>query len=332
MSRWDHRAFLPDEAFRRITDLRVDEPDTALDHIRRRVRPTGTPRPFVVLAADHPARMVTAVGDDPVRMADRHEYLARVARVLAGSPVHGLMATADVIEEVALLDVLAREHGHGGMLDGRHLVGSVNRGGLEGFHHGLFDPATAYRDLEFARDLGLDGVKILVRVPDPGPHDGEAIAALARVAGWIDEARRLGLRVYLEPLAVVMTDAGPRPTTAPDAMARALSVASGLGSSGMHVWLKVPGTDGFARVAAATTHPLLLLGGPETDDPVATIEALVARTVAAPNVRGALMGRPLLYPGDHDPAAVAAACVAALAARSPAPVAAAGAPPEGWWG
>ena len=72
-----------------------------------------------ILAADHPARRVTKVGDDPLRMADRHGYLARIVRVLQSDVVDGVMATMDVLEDLLILHHLILEAGGPALLDDR---------------------------------------------------------------------------------------------------------------------------------------------------------------------------------------------------------------------
>jgi DhnA family fructose-bisphosphate aldolase class Ia len=53
--------------------------------------------------------------------------------------------------------------------------------------------------------------------------------------------------------------------------------------------------------------PILLLGGESTGRPSGTIEDFVRGMGAGPNVRGALVGRNVLFCGDDDPAAIAEA-------------------------
>jgi DhnA family fructose-bisphosphate aldolase class Ia len=59
-------------------------------------------------------------------------------------------------------------------------------------------------------------------------------------------------------------------------------------------------------VARATTLPILLLGGESAGDPTGFINELTDGMKAS-NVRGALVGRNVLYPGDEDPLAAALA-------------------------
>jgi Cgl0159-like len=85
----------------------------------------------------------------------------------------------------------------------------------------------------------------------------------------------------------------------PLALLRAVAVSSGLGGTSAYTWLKVPASADIARVASATTLPLLLLGGPIGPDPAATFAAW-EQGLAEPSVRGLVAGRALLYPPDGD--------------------------------
>ena len=60
-------------------------------------------------------------------------------------------------------------------------------------------------------------------------------------------------------------------------------------------------------MARATTLPILLLGGESAGDPSPFLRQLGSAMAAGPNVRGALVGRNVLYPGDEDPLAMAEA-------------------------
>jgi DhnA family fructose-bisphosphate aldolase class Ia len=84
-------------------------------------------------------------------------------------------------------------------------------------------------------------------------------------------------------------------------------VASALGDSSRYLWLKLPYCEDYGKVARATTLPVLLLGGESAGDPAPFLRQLEAALHAGPNVRGALVGRNVLYPGPEDPLAVAEA-------------------------
>jgi DhnA family fructose-bisphosphate aldolase class Ia len=92
-----------------------------------------------------------------------------------------------------------------------------------------------------------------------------------------------------------------------EALARLAGVASALGDSSRYMWLKLPYCDGYEIVARSTTLPILLLGGESAGDPSPFLRQLESAMSAGPNVRGALVGRNVLYPGDEDPLAMAEA-------------------------
>ena len=87
-------------------------------------------------------------------------------------------------------------------------------------------------------------------------------------------------------------------------LARTAGAAAALGDSARYLWLKLPYCENYELVANATTLPILLLGGEPVGDATPFLRELAAGLKAGPNVRGALVGRNILYPGDDDPLAV----------------------------
>ena len=63
--------------------------------------------------------------------------------------------------------------------------------------------------------------------------------------------------------------------------------------------MKIPPTLNPALVAAATTCPILLLGG-DVGDSWEQVFALWQTALSVPNVRGLIPGRALLYPETMD--------------------------------
>jgi DhnA family fructose-bisphosphate aldolase class Ia len=114
-------------------------------------------------------------------------------------------------------------------------------------------------------------------------------------------ARRAAAVALVEPLWWrAATGGSSRP--APDAVIKGVSVGQALGATSAYTWLKLPAIDEMERVMAATTLPVLLLGG----DPVEAPDLVYARWERAlrlPGVRGLVVGRALLYPPDDDVAA-----------------------------
>lgn len=297
--------FLPESVAARLVSSRVDDPERpvrAAAARRRRARLTLDGR-LNLLAADHPARRVTGVGKDPLRMSDRRDYLARILRVLMSQAVDGVMATMDILEDLLTLHDLTREAGGPAFLDGKVLIASLNRGGLAQASWELDDPVTGPAPAACAA-WGLDGVKFLLRICDTEPASLKTMLAAAQA---ISEANAARLPAFLEPLPVARTTQGYQLVKTAEALARIVGVASALGDSSRYLWLKLPYCDGFEVVARATTLPILLLGGESEGDATPFLRQVAAGLAAAANVRGALAGRNVLYPGAEDPLAVAEA-------------------------
>lgn len=299
------RTFLPDAAITRLVDARVQDPDFSMEMAgkrkrRERLAPDGK---LNILAADHPARRVTKVGDDALAMADRRDYLGRILRVLMSDRVDGLMATMDILEDLLAIDGFVRAAGGGALLDEKVLIASLNRGGLAGASWEMDDPITGPSPATCAA-WRLDGTKILWRVADGEAGSLQTMLASARA---ITEANALRLPTFLEPLPVTRGDKGYAVAKTSEALARLTGVASALGDSSRYLWLKLPYCEGYEVVARATTLPILLLGGESAGSPAPFLKQLASAMAAGPNVRGALVGRNVLYPGDEDPLAMAAA-------------------------
>ena len=305
MARFDPSLFLPERVISRLTDVRVTDPDRVLraaERRERRSRLTADGR-LNIVAADHPARRVTRAGEDRLAMADRHGYLSRVVRAVMAATVDGVMATMDIIEDLLVLDDLLSEAGGPRLLDGKLLIASLNRGGLAGAAWELDDPITGPTPADCVA-RGLDGGKLLLRLCDDEPG---SLKTLVMASQAIRELTSLGLPAFLEPLPVTRAASGYQVSRDAGELARIVGVASALGDSSRHLWLKLPYCDGFQSVARSTTLPILLLGGEAAEDPAIFLREVAAGLGAGSNVRGAMAGRNVLYPGEHDPLAIAEA-------------------------
>ena len=127
---------------------------------RRRARQPRAQRPcsqgdgrLFIVAADHPARGALGVRGDALAMADRYDLLRRLVVALERPGVDGVLGTPDILEDLALL----------GALDGKVVVGSMNRGGLQGATFEMDDRFTAYSAAAIV-DSGFDFAKLLVRI------------------------------------------------------------------------------------------------------------------------------------------------------------------------
>jgi DhnA family fructose-bisphosphate aldolase class Ia len=297
--------FLPASVMPKITEVRLADPACALRTAQaRKRRRTFTPDGRLnLLAADHPARRVTKVGDDPLRMANRHSYLARIVRVLQSDVVDGVMATMDVLEDLLILHHLILEAGGPGLLDDRLLIVSLNRGGLAGASWEMDDPITGASPATCAA-MSLDGAKLLLRICDDEPG---SLDTMLYCAGAITEMNALGLPTFLEPLPVVKADGNYKVVKEAQALAKIVGVASALGDSSRFLWLKLPYCKDYEVVAGATTLPILLLGGESIGDATPLLREIEAGLAAGANIRGALVGRNVLFPGPEDPLVVAQA-------------------------
>jgi hypothetical protein len=255
-----------------------------------------------LVAADHPARGALGTGGDPLAMADRRSLLARLAVALQDPEVDGVLGTPDVVEELLLL----------GALEGKVVIGSMNRGGLDGADWTMDDRFTGY-DAASIKEFRLDGGKMLLRLDDKDPGTISTIEGCARA---VTELAAHGLMAMVEPLPYHREDDG-RLTLLKDtrSLARAITVASGLGTSSAYTWLKMPACDDPEAVFASTTLPCVVLGGVPGPNPAADL-ASWGQALVQPTVRGLVVGRALLYPPDGDVArAVASAASVLVAAR-----------------
>jgi DhnA family fructose-bisphosphate aldolase class Ia len=294
--------YFSDGLLARLTGLRVDRPELAFEAAKARVRRSDLTRDgrLNLLAADHPARNVTKVGENTLGMGNRRDYLARIIRVLSSDSVDGVMATMDILEDLLFVDGLLRESGRPSLLDHRLLIASLNRGGLAGSVWELDDPMTGANAITC--DMwGLDGAKLLLRVDNSEASSLRTIVACSQA---ISETNAFQLPMFLEPLPVSKTDRGYVVSKRPEDLARLVGVASALGDSSRYLWLKLPFCENFELVAQSTTLPILLLGGESAGDPKPFLSELAQAMSAAGNVRGALVGRNALYPGAADPIAL----------------------------
>ncbi|MCM3556020.1 deoxyribose-phosphate aldolase [Janibacter melonis] len=270
-----------------ITDRRVTDPGlVARMWAGRRRRPlVGQDGRMLVVAADHPARGALGVRGDAMAMGSRSDLLERLATALSRPGVDGVLGTPDVLDDLLLM----------GALDDKVVIGSMNRGGLQGSVFELDDRFTGYTADEIAA-RGLDGGKMLTRIAldDPG-----TVATLEASAQAVTELARHEVMAMVEPFLSRRRDGKVENLLDPDSTIRSIHVASGLGASSAYTWLKLPVVDDLERVMDATTMPTLLLGGDPKGDPQDSYDAW-GRSLGLPSVRGLVVGRALLYPPDGD--------------------------------
>ncbi|QFU88555.1 aldolase [Amycolatopsis sp. YIM 10] len=272
---------------RRIVAKRVQAPEAIAEAAANRVRaksPFNDKGRTMIIAADHPARGANGVGADPLAMAGRGELLERLCLALERPGVTGVLATADILDDLLLL----------GVLDGKTVIGSMNRTGLAGSSFEVDDRFACY-DAESIERRRFDGGKTLTRIclTDPATP-----SVLENTANAVNDLAGRKLIAMVEPFLSTWVGGRLKNDLSPEAVIRSITIASGLGRDSAYTWLKLPVVEDMERVLAASTLPAVLLGG-EVKDPDAAFAAW-QRALARPTVQGLVVGRSLLYPHDGD--------------------------------
>ncbi|MEU7813054.1 deoxyribose-phosphate aldolase [Pseudonocardia sp. NPDC049154] len=249
-------------------------------------------RPFVpadgrlmIVAADHPARGALGARGRSDAMASRPELLDRLVTALGRPGVDGVLATADILEDLLLL----------GALEGKVVVSSMNRGGLAGSVFEMDDRMTGY-DVAGTAEAGFEAIKMLTRIDLDDPATVNTLETCAHV---VTDANRAGIVAMVEPFLSRRVDGRVVNDLSTEAVVKSVHIAQGLGASSAYTWMKLPVVDGMERVMEATTLPTLLLGGDPTGAPEETYASWKA-ALELPSVRGLIVGRALLYPADDD--------------------------------
>jgi DhnA family fructose-bisphosphate aldolase class Ia len=275
-------------SYAEVTDLRSRDPwaiGRALAARRRRRTFLPDDGRLMLVAADHPARGALAAQGRPAAMHNRREMLDRLQTALARPGVDGLLATADVAEDLILL----------GALEDKVVVASMNRGGLAGASFELDDRMTGY-DVAGVVAARFDAAKMLNRID---LDDAGTVAMLETAGRTVTELARAGVVAMLEPFLSRRVDGRVVNDLSADAVIKSVHIAQGLGATSAFTWLKLPVVAEMERVMEATTLPTLLLGGDPSGHPE-EIYASWRRALTLPSVRGLVVGRTLLYPPDDD--------------------------------
>ncbi|MFF5593706.1 deoxyribose-phosphate aldolase [Streptomyces althioticus] len=270
-----------------LTTVRARHPEAVAEAAARRTRRPllGDSGRLMIVAADHPARGALGIGDRRLAMADRADLLERLCVALSRPGVDGVLATADILEDLLLL----------GALENKVVMGSMNRGGLAGASFEMDDRFTGHRAEDIER-LGFDAGKLLVRIDydDPG-----SLATLEASARTVDAMAARRLPVFVEPFISRRVDGRVRNDLSAEAVTRSIAIASGLGGTSAYTWLKLPVTenvDDMDEVLRTSTLPVVLLGG-EVGDQEAAYERW-GKALRLPTVQGMVVGRSLLYPAE----------------------------------
>jgi DhnA family fructose-bisphosphate aldolase class Ia len=267
--------FFPRKLFDLITETRVHNPQVMAEaaNARRRREKLTQDGKLTILACDHPARMVTSIGENPVAIANRYEFLGRITRILMSQEFDGVMGTPDIIEELLIVDHLIKDKGGRGLLSEKVILGCMNRGGLSGASFELDDRYTAFT-AESIQNMRLDGAKLMFRLDLENPDAGKTIYYTSQA---INECNRRGIPVFLEALPVEKREGKYGTKKSTELVVKLIGVATGLGDSSRNLWLKIPYCENYQQVANATTCPILVLGGEALGDPTYIYGAINGR-------------------------------------------------------
>ena len=270
-----------------LNEIRSRDPQriNQLLRVRRKRELFGPDGKLMIIACDHPARGALSAAGNPTAMASRTDLLDRLVTALTRPGVDGLLATADIAEDLLML----------GALEEKLVFASLNRGGLQGSVFEMDDRNTGY-DVPGTIDAGFEGAKVLLRIDleDPG-----TVATLERCGQAVTELNRAKLIAMVEPFMSSRFGGKIVNDLSADAVIKSVHIAQGLGASSAYTWLKLPVVHEMERVMDATTLPTLLLGGDPDSAPDETYAAWQA-ALALPSVRGLVVGRTMLYPADDD--------------------------------
>ncbi|WP_030935714.1 Cgl0159 family (beta/alpha)8-fold protein [Streptomyces sp. NRRL S-646] len=274
-----------------LVSVRARHPEAVAEAAARRARRPliGDSGRLMIVAADHPARGALGVGDRRLAMAGRADLLERLCIALSRPGVDGVLATADILEDLLLL----------GVLENKVVMGSMNRGGLAGAVFEMDDRFTGHRAEDIAR-LRFDAGKLLLRIDydDPG-----SLTTLESTARAIDAMAAHRLPLFVEPFLSRRIDGRVSNDLSAEAVTKSIAIAAGLGGTSAYTWLKLPVTDDpddMGEVLETSTLPTVLLGG-EVGGSAAEQAGAYERwrkALRLPTVQGMVVGRSLLYPAE----------------------------------
>ncbi len=154
---------------------------------------------------------------------------------------------------------------------------------------------------------------MLLRIDNDDPGVAPTIQACASAVTQLADR---GLLSMVEPLPYPQTGDGTHVLLKDAAsLARAITVASALGTSSAYTWLKMPACEEPDVVYSATTLPCVVLGGAPGPDLAADLAAW-GSVLRCDVVRGLVVGRSLLFPPDDDVAGAVHAAAEVLRAAT----------------
>ena len=188
-------------------------------------------------------------------------------------------------------------------MDDRVMIGCMQRGGVAGVVGEINDRFGAYTPESLAAER-LDGGKMMFRFVT---EDEGTLLTIDYCAKAVTELHRRGLFAFVEPLPQAVVDGKYKGNSTMPLLVKLVNVTAALGESSQHTWLKIPYVDNYEQVVMSTTLPILMLGGEALGEITPILKGFEKGLQAGAQVRGVLVGRNILFPGDDDPLAAALA-------------------------
>lgn len=297
---FQYEQFLSEDIFRKINEIKAFHPELIEKEAYMREKPGFPNDKLVFAAADHNARMINEYKGNPIGLSNRREYLTRLVRMLQSSKVDGVEATPDIIEDLLLVNRIRRAEGKKDFLQGKMLIGTVNRGGLKNTAWEMDDFPSCFT-VERIRNLNMDGVKFMIRI---NPMDEKCKNTLEHCAKTINQAQRYGLPIFIEALYVETTEGGFSMKTDTESLCKAIGVVGALGCTGANKWIEAPLNEEYHIPVNATTCPVLVVPDEKEEDPLSVIQEYTKEIGLHYNIRGILLGRNVMY-NETDPLVIA---------------------------
>ena len=160
---------------------------------RRKRELLGPDGKLMIIACDHPARGALSAAGKANAMASRTDLLDRLVTALTRPGVDGVLATADIAEDLLML----------GVLEEKLVIASMNRGGLQGATFEMDDRNTGY-DVSGTIEAGFEGAKMLLRID---LEDPATVATLERCGEAVSALNRAELIAMVEPFMPPLLEA-----------------------------------------------------------------------------------------------------------------------------
>lgn len=238
-------------------------------HATRRHRQiVGHSGRLLLIEADQMARGDFAAGADPMALADRAELLSRLVLALERPRVDGVIGTTDLIDDLALLEVIDR----------KLAIGSMNRGGLAGSSFALDDRFTGYEP-EMILGSHLEGGKLRLSLDPMDPRTPRAIEACGRAVTALSAGSVMAL---VEPVWYGRSGDAPAVDLSTEAILRAVGIAAGVGGRSGYTWLALPDVEDLRRIVGSTTLPIII----RASGPIEAGLDRWARAMTVPGVHG----------------------------------------------